>query len=577
MKRTLKIVLPIVIIMALLATGYWYFFRYRPDVTTGFLEDLGDSRLKSGRKEAAVRYYEWAQKLSPDDVSLSLKLAEAYRQSGNYTKTERTLVKAIKASPEETSLYIKLCSVFVEQDKLLEAQNFLDKRITNETVAAELAALRPAVPEITPPPRDDYDDYISVELSVADPDAQCYCTTNGDHPSITENAYSGPITLEAGRTVIRAVAVNKDGLVSPALEVQYTISGVVEEVTFEDYALQQQMQELLNRGDRPVLTSDLWEITDLKLPTGMTSTKDLRYFTGLVKLTAWDMGSLDYSVLKELPALRYLELDHCELSSENLKSIYECPNLDVLILSNCGLSNISGMERLTGLRVLDLTGNSINVIDSIAQMTTLDELYLSHNALTSLPDLRGLTSLRVLDLSYNMVESISNLSSCPTLERLNVSHNKLVSLKPAGSLPSLVFLDASFNSVLDASALSACTKLETFYMTDNKLTSIDFLSGISSIREINIERNDVVQAPQFPEDCQLERFCASHNFLEDLSGLAGLQYLTYVDADYNNIRDISVLIDCPLLAQVNVYGTYVHDGGELAENGVVVNFTPSFG
>ena len=81
MKRTLKIVLPIVIILALLGTGYWFFFRYRPDITTGFLTDLGDSRLESGRYKTAVRYYEWARDLSPDDVELSLKLAEAYRKS----------------------------------------------------------------------------------------------------------------------------------------------------------------------------------------------------------------------------------------------------------------------------------------------------------------------------------------------------------------------------------------------------------------------------------------------------------------------------------------------------------------
>lgn len=576
MKRTLKIVLPIVIILALLGTGYWFFFRYRTDLTTDFLTNLGDSRLEAGRNEAAVRCYEWARKLSPDDVELSLKLAEAYRQSGNYTKTERTLAKAIAASPEDTSLYVALCSAFVEQDKLLEAQNFLDKRITNEKVAAELAERRPAMPEITPPPKDDYDDYITIELSVGDPEDVCYCTTNGEHPSRKTNAYAGPITLEAGKTVVRAVAVNKEGLVSPALEVQYTVSGVVEEVVFQDSALKQQIQELLNRGDRAILTSDLWGITDLKLPEGVTTLEDLRHFTGLIKLTGWDLGRLDYSVLKEMPSLRYLELDHCELSTDNLQAIFSCPNLDVLILSNSALSNISGLERLTGLRVLDLTGNSISNMGPVAQMTTLDELYLGHNALTSLPDLRSLSSLRVLDLSYNALDGVGALSSCPTLERVNVSHNKLVSVKPLGALPSLVFLDASYNGVLDAGALSACTKLETFLMTDNKLTSIDFLKNIPTIREINIERNDVVSAPQFREDCKLERFCASHNFLEDLSGLGGLQYLTYVDADYNNIRDISVLKDCPILAQVNVYGTYVHDGGVLAENGVVVNFTPSF-
>ena len=74
----------------------------------------------------------------------------------------------------------------------------------------------------------------------------------------------------------------------------------------------------------------------------------------------------------------------------------------------------------------------------------------------------------------------------------------------------------------------------------------------------------------------MERFSAAHNFLEDLSGLAGLPSLGYVNADYNNIRDISVLKTCPVLAQVNVYGTYIHSGGVLAEQGVQVFFTPAF-
>ena len=49
-----------------------------------------------------------------------------------------------------------------------------------------------------------------------------------------------------------------------------------------------------------------------------------------------------------------------------------------------------------------------------------------------------------------------------------------------------------------------------------------------------------------------------------------------MNADYNNIRDISVLTACPALVQVNVYHTNVHEGGALAEKGVVVNFTPEF-
>jgi Leucine-rich repeat (LRR) protein len=113
-------------------------------------------------------------------------------------------------------------------------------------------------------------------------------------------------------------------------------------------------------------------------------------------------------------------------------------------------------------------------------------------------------------------------------------------------------------------------------MSNNKLTDVDFLTSIGTLVEINVDYNDIHTLPKLPAETPLETFSAAHNFLEDLDGLAGLQKLNYVNADYNNISSIDVLQSCPLLAQVNVYGTNVHSGGVLEENGVLVNYTPSF-
>ena len=574
MSKAMRVLLPILIIVALLATGYWYFFRYRPDLTAGFFADLAESRLESGNYKAAVRYYEWAHGLTEEDTDLSLKLAEAYRRSGNYTKTERTLVRAIKAEPDNAQLYIRLSSVYVEQGKLYDAQKMLDG-IANEVVLEVLSQRRPAAPVFSPE-EETFDDYISVELSFEE-DAVCCYTTDGSYPTLQNGTYEGPIPLGAGKTRIRAVAVDAEGLVSRESEKSYLVAGVVEEVSFSDAALEQHVRSLLNVTSRPLRTDDLWGILELKLPEEIADTADLQYFTGLEKLTVWDKDGLDYSFLAYMPDLRYLELDHCNLAEAELTCIAACPNLEVLILSSCNLSTVAPLQALTGLRILDLTDNSISSMEPLAGMTSLDELYLGHNALSRLPDMRKLRTIRTLDLSYNVLETIAPLSVCSTLERVNVSHNKLVSIKPAASLPNLIYFNASSNSVRDVSTLANCTKLETFVMTDNLLTSIDFLGNITSVREINIDYNDVVAVPDFPNDCALETFSAAHNFLEDLSGLGGLEHLTVVNADYNNIRDISVLKDCPVLARVNVYGTYVHSDGGLAENGVVVNFTPSVG
>ena len=574
MKKTIKIVLPIMLVLILLVVGYWFFFQYRVDLTTGFLRSVADSQMESGRYSMAIRCYRWANDLDPQDSGLAMKLAEAYRKSGNYSKTESVLVHAIYDAPGDARLYAALSQVYVEQDKLLDAQRMLDT-IADPDVMAELSARRPAAPVLSPDGAF-YSDYITVELSSPDPDASCYLTCDGRYPSLRSDAYTGPITLPGGETTVCALAVGKDGLVSPAVYAGYTIAGVVEDVEFHDEALLAAVRELLHRGERTIRTDDLWDIETLTLPEGITETQDLRFFTGLQKLTGTDLGELDYSFLREMPELRYLELEHCTVTTQNLEQIAACPKLEVLILANCGLSNISPLDQLKTLRILDLSDNSIGSINAVTGLAALDELYLGHNAVENLPILRGLQSLRILDLSYNSLSYVSGISGCTTIERLNLSHNKLSSVTPLSALTELVWLNCSNNNIADAAPLAPCTKLEGFLISNNKLTEVDFLSACPSIQEVNIDFNDVVSVPEFQKDCPLESFSAAHNFLENLSGLSGLQQLKGVYADYNNIRDLSPLLSCPALVQVNVYNTNVRSGGELAEKGVVVNFTPGF-
>ena len=574
MKKALKIILPIVIVLAILGGAYWYFIQYNPLLTARILTNFGSSMENADHPNVAIRLYEWANRLDPRNGELTLKLAEAYRKSGSYTKTERCLVRAIQATPDNEQLYIRLSKVFLEQDKLLDAQTMLDS-ITSAAAADAIERLRPAPPVISPE-GNYYNDYISVEISGGDGDTVYYYTTDGSFPSARSEAYAEPFRLSSGETTVCAVAVNPEGLVSHASYVGYTVAGVVEPVTLQDPALELMIREELHITSRQLRTDDLWGITELYLPDDLTTTEDLPYFTGLKTLVICEKDGLDYSFLSQLYALRHLGLDGCSLTTEDLTAIGTTPNLEELVLTDCGLSNVTPLGKLTGLRLLDLTDNSIGTADILTGMTDLEELYLAHNALTTLPDLSALQSLKIADLSYNALTGVDGLGGCAAMERLNLSNNRLTSVDPVGNLSELVFLSASINPVADLSALKGCTKLETFIMEDCKFDNIDFLEDIVTIREIDIDRNDTVAAPHFREDCMLETYSAAHNFLEDLSGLAGLQHLTLVNADYNNIRDIDVLLDCPVLAQVNVYGTYVHDGGKLAEKGVVVNFVPPF-
>lgn len=599
MKKALKVILPLFIILVLLIMLYWFFFYHRTDITAGALAKMAEKQMNAEQYSKAVRYYSLANKLVPEDTEIAIRLAEAYRKIGNYTKTEYTLVNAIRENPSDPSLYVMLSQVYVEQNKLLDAQVLLDG-IQNDAVRAALDAKRPAAPELTPP-GGIYNDYIDVKILPVE-GATLYITIDGSFPGTENDHYQGAITLPGGDTTVKALAVSPDGLVSQVTSIPYTITNVSETVEFHDDGLKTAMSEYLHKDPASIRTDDLWAITELKLvsssadpadpgssgepdyntglkiPGGLTDAQDLSHCTGMTKLTLWDMGVLDYSFLASMPNLRYLELNGCTLTTENMGFIGQCSNLETLILVDCGLSmsNLTPLKSLTGLRLLDLTDNSISNIDSLLGNTELEELYLGHNAMESLPSLRGFTKLKIVDLSYNALTNVTAISGCPTIERLNLANNRLTSVSAVGALVDLVYFNASNNKIDEVSALEGCTKLETFLMESNVLVTIDFLANVHTIREVDIDYNDVLAVPDFPEDCMLETFSGAHNFLEDLSGLAGLQYLVYVNADHNNIRDIDVLIDCPRLAKVDVFGTYITDGGELAKKGVVVNFKPNF-
>ncbi len=574
MKKTIKLVLPILLILALLIVGYWFFFQYRADLTTDLLRKVADGQMESGRYSFAIRCYRWANDLDPQDADVALKLAEAYRLNGNYTKTETTLVHAIYDAPGELRLYEALSKVYVEQDKLLDAQQLIDG-VSDPTVKAALDAKRPAAPVFSPE-SGFYSEYIDVEISCPDAADVCCCSADGSYPSLETDVFTGAYSLPGGETLFRAVSVSADGLVSTEVSAAYTVAGVIEDVIFRDPVLEEATQELLHRGHRTLSTEELWSIEEMTLPEGITSGDDLHYYTGMTKLVGFNLGALDYSFLDSMPELRYLELENCVLSNADLEHIGRCAKLETLILADCGIANVTSLGSLPSIRVLDLSNNSIGSIDVLANLSTLDALYLGHNALTGFPVLRGLKSLRILDLSYNSLIYVGGVSACTALERLNISQNKISSVTPLSALTELIWLNASYNDLTDTSVLAPCTKLEGFLITNNRITDVDFLSNCPNIREVNIDYNDVVAVPEFQVDCPLESFSAAHNFLEDLSGLNGMQQLTYVNADYNNIRDITVLLSCPALIQVNVYGTYIRSGGELAKKGVIVNFTPGF-
>ena len=218
MKHTLKIILPIILILAIVIGACWFFLIARRDVTESIFVYWGEHFYEAGRYSRAVAFYKAAMRFAPKDAELAIRLADAYKKSGNYTKAEYTLVSAITQIPDSLSLYVALSGTYVEQDKLLDAEQMLGS-IANASVKSQVEALRPATPVISPE-SGYYSEYIEITASAAS--GKVYITTNGEFPSLESDLYTGPIQLEGGETTVIAISVDDNGLVSSAAYAGYT-------------------------------------------------------------------------------------------------------------------------------------------------------------------------------------------------------------------------------------------------------------------------------------------------------------------------------------------------------------------
>ena len=72
-----------------------------------------------------------------------------------------------------------------------------------------------------------------------------------------------------------------------------------------------------------------------------------------------------------------------------------------VIIAPPGLSNLEGIQHLTGLSSLFIQSNTLTSIPELSGLTNLSELYIIDANLTSLPELSGLTNLSTLEIYNN--------------------------------------------------------------------------------------------------------------------------------------------------------------------------------
>ena len=147
-----------------------------------------------------------------------------------------------------------------------------------------------------------------------------------------------------------------------------------------------------------------------------------------------------------------------------------------------GLADVSALAGLTGLEVLDLSGNAVADAWPLAELLSVKRLDLSDNRIADLSALAGLTRLEVLLLDGNAVADLGPLSQLPRLAHLGLSRNGIGDVTLLADLPALERLDLSGNAVSEVAPLGDLGRLVWLDLTGNPLADAVPLGRLTRLR-----------------------------------------------------------------------------------------------
>ncbi len=178
------------------------------------------TEFDEGRYEDAVKTAKHAVSLNKKNAGPRLLLSDAYKALDKYDESIAVLNDLLNDYPTDRKIYERLLADY-------EAEGDTDSilRLSEKPSAAEMADLFAAY--VSMPPVFSIEGGVfyepqSVELT-AEGKGTIHYTTDGSEPSAASAAYSGPILIEEGETIVSAVYVNEKGVASETVSMTYDV------------------------------------------------------------------------------------------------------------------------------------------------------------------------------------------------------------------------------------------------------------------------------------------------------------------------------------------------------------------
>ena len=236
-------------------------------------------------------------------------------------------------------------------------------------------------------------------------------------------------------------------------------------------------------------------------------------------------------------------------------------NLRRLVVSNRGITRLTGLEHAHNLNFLELSSNDISDVSPLSGLTQLTSLELSGNNIPNISPLSGLTQLTSLELPGNNITDVTPLSELTQLTELLLSGNNITDVTPLSELTQLTELLLSGNNITDVTPLSELTQLTELLLSGNNITDVTPLSELTQLTELGLSGNNIADADVAPLSglTQLTELLLSGNNITDVTPLSELTSLTDLWLNGNNITDVTPLSELTSLTGLGLSHNNIAD------------------
>ena len=313
--------------------------------------------------------------------------------------------------------------------------------------------------------------------------------------------------------------------------------------------------------------------------------------------------------LTPLAGLAHLTRVELEGRSSALETLLSLPSLSTLRLRSAGLTDLTTVSELTGVRTLQLSFNgNLRDLTPLANMENLRRLTVvgsyrssdpwdltAADALSDISPLSALENLTYLSLDYNGISDLSALSALANLEELFLKHNNISDVSPLVELTGLTKLRLLGNPVANAILLYPLTQQDTpvdididvpepmvievpdenlaaslrsalGLAEDADITEVDML-GVTSLYYLPSSLITDLTGLEYATNLTSLTLPGSPSAsLTDISPLQGLTSLTSLNLDSNyQLSDLQPLAGLVNLKELNLWGNDIVDVSALTD------------